>query len=180
MLPPSVCTGGDVVAGVGAFHGSLARERHGSASDEAARAPEPLGGSVKGSVVELAPACATASVHAPRVREASRWVLERPLPMVREPQMPLEVCHELPLAKVGRFFCEVDRTVPASARREGRCASKASVLGVSKVVGPGKAMVERVEVTDAMCTRILQRAEAGAGRGPGRQTRRATWTHRVD
>lgn len=71
----------------GGFHGPLARATQGSASDEAARAPDPLGPSGKSSL----PA---------RERDASLFVLANPLPMVLLPQMPLEACQAAPLPNV--------------------------------------------------------------------------------
>lgn len=82
VLP--LCEGwGGEVESLGVFHGPFVRVPQVSASDEAARAPDPLGPSVKLSL--------------PRDAEASLFVLVKPPPMGLVPQMPLDGCHVLPL-----------------------------------------------------------------------------------
>ena len=103
MLPLWDCSVGDVVSG--GFHGPFVRAIHGSASEDAARAPEPLGPSRKSSfpaaVVMLVVARASqARLDLRRDREASLFALENPLPIVFGPHMPVDACHELPLLKV--------------------------------------------------------------------------------
>lgn len=93
---------GEVVSG--GFQGPFVRPTHGSASDEAARAPEPEGPSGKVSL----PAAVMRLVivrpcphHAdlPRERDGSLLALS-PLPIVLLPHIPPEVCHAFPLPNV--------------------------------------------------------------------------------
>lgn len=68
----------------GGFQGPFERVTQGSASDDAAKAPDPLGPSGNSSPTA-------------RDREASLfWAENGPLPIVLFPQMPLEACHEPP------------------------------------------------------------------------------------
>jgi hypothetical protein len=89
----------------GGFHGAFARAPQGSASDDAARAPDPLGPPGNSSL----PAAVFTSVTArdsapladiPRDRDASLFVFANPLPMGLPPQIPLEDCQAPPLPNV--------------------------------------------------------------------------------
>jgi hypothetical protein len=101
VLP--LCEGwGGEVESLGVFHGPFVRVPQVSASDEAARAPDPLGPSVKLSLPVVVPASVTARLSSvrpglPRDVEASLFVLVKPPPMGLVPQMPLDGCHVLPL-----------------------------------------------------------------------------------
>jgi hypothetical protein len=91
--------GGEVVSRVW-LHGPFVRGAQVSASDDAARAPEPLGLSVKLSLPPAGFASVRAgslsrSANVPRVRDESRFVLEYPPPMGALPHMPLDGCHVL-------------------------------------------------------------------------------------
>lgn len=84
------------------FHGPFVRVPQVSASDDAARAPDPLGPSVKLSLPAAVLALVTAglpscSAGLPRELEVSLFALANPPPMGLLPQMPLDGCHVLPL-----------------------------------------------------------------------------------
>jgi hypothetical protein len=89
----------------GGFQGPFVRATHGSASDEAAKAPDPLGPSGKSSLPAASRSVncvnrSSCNEYLPREREASLFVLANPLPMGLLPQMPLEACHVPPLPNV--------------------------------------------------------------------------------
>ena len=93
--------GGEVVSRV-LFHGPFVRGAQVSASDDAVRAPDPLGLSVKLSLPAPARASVWAKslsrdVHIPRELDVSLFVVVNPPPMGVLPQMPLDGCHVLPL-----------------------------------------------------------------------------------
>ena len=89
----------------GGFHGPFVRAIHGSASDEAARAPDPLGPSRNSSLPVAVFRLVTVRASLPSVdlrrdREASLFAFANPLPIVLGPHMPVEGCHEPPLPNV--------------------------------------------------------------------------------
>jgi hypothetical protein len=89
----------------GGFHGPFVRAIHGSASEDAARAPEPLGPSRKSSLPDavlmlVVVGASQAKLDLRREREASLFTLGNPLPIVFGPHMPVEACHEPPLPNV--------------------------------------------------------------------------------
>jgi len=89
----------------GGFHGPFVRAIHGSASDDAARAPEPLGPSRKSSFPDADWMLAILIVPQARLdlrreRDASLFAVENPLPIVFVPHIPVEGCHDPPFPKV--------------------------------------------------------------------------------
>jgi hypothetical protein len=89
----------------GGFHGPFVRAIHGSASEDAAKAPEPLGPSRKSSfpvagLMLVGMTGSRARQDLRRDREASLFVFGNPLPIVFRPHMPVEACHDAPLPNV--------------------------------------------------------------------------------
>lgn len=133
------CSVGEVVSG--GFQGPFVRGPHGSASDEVAKAADPLGPFLSSS---LPPA---------RERDASLFVFPKPLPIVLLPHIPLEGCHVPPFPnawprlEAGIFLSSL-LLLPAelnSPNRVGRVAPVGRFVVAEDIFTPTVDMLERMK-----------------------------------